>query len=390
MNLQKSIDFLLENAGCVIQYRLRKEILGNITEKEEEDLLRQIYQTPYFKMVESYAKPSGFIGNWAHGYSNWRGKKLHETPLQDGESAARLLCNYAVPRELPLVKNFVTAMRDETAMLEEVSLVPVYTKYWNTRFNGIHQGGGSMTLFYTMQAILGYGDDDYVKPFLEISLSAFASVLSLGSLDEIIIYNPHLKKKYNWPYIEPETEFPCMYHLETLAYTQNWRTPRNIQLLANALNHMDNIMLGEQFTLKSGLGGFYYYSHPIYPFTNHGIGDPNIPGMGGGTTPRKTLTHAAMCGLGNKADCLRISIENLEKSLRESPDGALRMKDVNGKIIKSKPTPYAYAYDEAGYENNLRKKSAFDCEMTFWAIQFLHYADSERFICLAQTGEQDK
>ncbi len=27
MNLQKSIDFLLENAGPVIQYRLKKEIL---------------------------------------------------------------------------------------------------------------------------------------------------------------------------------------------------------------------------------------------------------------------------------------------------------------------------------------------------------------------------
>lgn len=28
---QKSIEFLLQHAGPVIQYRLRKEILGNVT-----------------------------------------------------------------------------------------------------------------------------------------------------------------------------------------------------------------------------------------------------------------------------------------------------------------------------------------------------------------------
>lgn len=48
MNLAKSIDFLLENAGPIIQYRLRKEILNNISVADEENLLEQIYQTPQF------------------------------------------------------------------------------------------------------------------------------------------------------------------------------------------------------------------------------------------------------------------------------------------------------------------------------------------------------
>ena len=42
MNLTKSIDFLLENAGPVIQYRLRKEILHDLDKTEEENLLEQI------------------------------------------------------------------------------------------------------------------------------------------------------------------------------------------------------------------------------------------------------------------------------------------------------------------------------------------------------------
>ena len=65
-DLSKSIDFLLENAGPVIQYRLRKEILQSITTAEEESLLNEIYQTPYFKLVQRYVKPSGYIGSGMH------------------------------------------------------------------------------------------------------------------------------------------------------------------------------------------------------------------------------------------------------------------------------------------------------------------------------------
>lgn len=66
MNLSKSIDFLLENSGPVIQYRLRKEILNDISTVEEENLLEQIYQTPHFKLLQTYIKPNGYIGSGMH------------------------------------------------------------------------------------------------------------------------------------------------------------------------------------------------------------------------------------------------------------------------------------------------------------------------------------
>ena len=66
MDLSKSIDFLLENAGAVIQYRLHKEILKDLSPVEEENLLEKVYQTPNFKLVNSYVKPNGYIGSGAH------------------------------------------------------------------------------------------------------------------------------------------------------------------------------------------------------------------------------------------------------------------------------------------------------------------------------------
>ncbi|MDR1330144.1 MAG: hypothetical protein LBK23_11145, partial [Oscillospiraceae bacterium] len=105
--LEKSIDFLLENAGPVIQYRLRREILRDLTQNDEENLLEQIYQTPHFKLVESYVKPSGYIGSGAHSWGKWRGVIYHPTDLADGEACARLLSNYAVPKTHPLIVNFI-------------------------------------------------------------------------------------------------------------------------------------------------------------------------------------------------------------------------------------------------------------------------------------------
>jgi len=63
MNLDKSIDFLMDKAGAVIQYRLRKEILCDLTPAEEEEYLARIYEMPFFKLVQSYAKPNGYIGS---------------------------------------------------------------------------------------------------------------------------------------------------------------------------------------------------------------------------------------------------------------------------------------------------------------------------------------
>ncbi|MCL6459591.1 MAG: hypothetical protein K6T85_16455 [Gorillibacterium sp.] len=63
MKLSKSIDFLLENAGSVIQYRLHKEILRDVNEVQEEKLLEMVYQTPLFKLLATYVKPDGYIGS---------------------------------------------------------------------------------------------------------------------------------------------------------------------------------------------------------------------------------------------------------------------------------------------------------------------------------------
>ena len=123
-DLERSAAFLLRNAGPVIRYRLRREILGDLDAASEASLLAEICELPLFRRLLTYVKPDGYIGSGMHSWDNWRGAVLHETPLQDGECAARLLSYYRIPKTHPVVRNFVAAMRDEEMLRAEFSYIP--------------------------------------------------------------------------------------------------------------------------------------------------------------------------------------------------------------------------------------------------------------------------
>jgi hypothetical protein len=379
--LEKSIDFLLENAGPVIQYRLRREILRDLAPGDEENLLEQIYQTPNFKLVESYVKPNGYIGSGAHSWGQWRGVIYHPTDLADGEACARLLSNYAVPKTHPLIVNFINAMRDEETLRHEFSYIPPELPRFENRYAGLKNGSTSsdvMVLIYTMQALLGYGDKDYVKPFRDISLDAFCSLMPFNSLDDIT--KRHRTK--NISYIEADTYFPCSYHLTTLAHTQEWRTPENVRALANALNHLNTIMSGGN-RLAVKVGNKYYVPGWAFarPFTPYTFDDQNT------AMYRRPLTEIAMLGIGNRVGVIRESAANVEEAL--SYDGILRLNfDSAYKKRVYHSICYPTAYADTRLEPDYKRKYAMECDLTFWAVQFLGLVNGDG--ALAATARDHK
>ncbi len=158
MSLSKSIDFLLENGGDVLKYRLHREILQDISKPQEQALLEKVLETPAYKLLKRYVKPNGYIGIGMHSWD-----KFKETPLQDGEAAARLLSNYAIPKSSPIIKNFISSLRNDEILENEFSQEAAR---FRNRHLGLANGGGLMVLVYTCQALLGYGDDKEVLPLL--------------------------------------------------------------------------------------------------------------------------------------------------------------------------------------------------------------------------------
>lgn len=363
----KSIDFLLENANVVIQYRLRKEILRDLSKTDEENLLEKIYQTPHFKLVQSYVKPNGYIGSGCHSWSNWNGLILHHTPLEDGEAAARLLSYYAIPNNHPIIKNFVVAMRNEDVLHTEFSYIPPEIPRFENRFVGLNSGNSLMALIYTMQAMLGYGDDtDEVRCFQDTSLKGFERVLEISSLDEITKYNANSKKKYNYPYIESDEYYPDSYTLAMLAYTLDWRTPENVKMLADSLNRI-NVIMKPNNEMSIKIKGKYV--GPCFPLIRplHAFRADRVDSI----LYRRYLTEISMLGVGENVNIINESVANIEEAL--DIDGILRtyfdLPKYRRNLVKN--IEYPSAYVDVMLEPDYKRKYALECDLTFWAIQFL-------------------
>lgn len=364
----KSIDFLLENAGPVIQYRLRREILKDLSESEEEKLLDRICEMPLMKLLATYVKPNGYIGSGMHSWDNWRGTVLHETPLQDGECAARLLSYYRIPKTHPYVQGFVSAMRDEETLKKEFSYIPPEIPRYENRFVGLNNGNSLMALIYTMQAMLGFGDDyEDLKHFQQISLKGFQRVNELSSLDDITKFNPNAKRKYNYPYIEADEYFPDNYTVAMLAYTQSWRNDENIKILTNAFNHINTIMKPDNnmaIRMKGKyVGPCFALIRPIRAFRTDLIDT---------ITYRRLLTEIAMMGVGESVDVIRESVANVKEAIAK--DGILRMDfdRPHNKRYSPLHIPYPTAYVDVSLEADYKDKNALLCDLTYWAVEFLH------------------
>lgn len=365
---EKSIDFLLENAGPVILYRLRKDILMDLSEREEETLLDRIYELPLFRLLAAYVKPNGYIGSGMHSWDNWRGTVLHETPLQDGECAARLLSYYRIPKTHPFVQNFVAAMRNEETLQKEFSYIPPEIPRYQNRFVGLNNGNCLMALIDTMQALLGFGDDyDDLKDFQQICLRGFQRVNEISSLEEITKFNPNAKRKGNCPYIEADEYFPDYYTLSMLAYTHSWRTAENVQMLTDAFNHINAIMKPDN-TMAVRIKGKYYgpcfaLARPIRAFH---------PDLIDTITYRRLLTEIAMLGVGGNVGFIRESVINVKEALDE--DGILRMNlgQPHNKRYSPMNIPYPTAYVDMRLEADYKNPNALLCDLTYWAIEFLH------------------
>jgi len=363
-NYQKSIDFLLENGRDVIQYRLHKEILKDLTKVEEEKLLEKVMQTPEYLLLLTHVKSNGYIGMGMHSW-----EKFKSSHLDDGENAARLLHNYAIPKDMPIVQNFVKAMRDDAVLEHEFSYYNPEKVRFETRSIGINSGSSLDVTLYACQALLGYGDDPEMKHFVEASYQAFVSLLNYESADELTTFNPNLKRKNNYPTITPDTYFPCQYHLETLANTQGWRTEDNISHLAKAIDHHDKITKdfgGFAVKIKGKqVGPGWAYMNPFLPLSfpqkapNH----------------RKTLTALAQC-CGDRTQVIRKSIETLLEMLSE--DGVLRttFSSAYEKSRFKDNFRSGHPYAEIGLEPDHKKDIAIWCELTFWAVQFLHIIEN--------------
>ena len=370
--LSKSIDYLLKNAGPVIRLRLKRDILHTLTEDEEACLLKEIRLLPHYRLVESYKKPNGYIGSGMHSWSNWRGKVLHETPLQDGENAARLLSMYALPKSDPLIKGLIAAMRSDDILKEEFSYIPPEKARFSNRFTGLNNGNCLMAMIYALQAMLGFGDDfEDTKAFQKTALRGFERILEINSISDITHPRTNTKSKYAFPYLSSDEYFPDIYTLTILAYTVSWRNADSVSLLARSLNRINRIMKPDT-EIHVKIGSRYYapcfaFSRPLRAFDANIIDTINY---------RKILTEIAMTGVGTQAEILKTSAENILSSLDENGILRIDFSRPHNKRYSPKSIEYPGPYTDVRLEADYANKNNVFLDLTFWAVELIHLIEN--------------
>jgi hypothetical protein len=234
-----------------------------------------------------------------------------------------------------------------------------------------------MGLLYTMQAMLGYGEDcEEVLKYQDICLKGFRRVLDISSLNEITKPWDSKSNKYGYRILDSDEYFPCTYTLAFLAYTKSWRTPENIRMMADSLNHINTIMMPDE-GLNNGIlvnsygtymGPYGALASPIRAF-RHDLIDT--------TLYRRHLTEIAMLGVGESVGVIKESVVNVLNSI--DSDGVLQMdfnaphnKYYSPKNIKH-PSGYCDVRLEPYYKSGKGLPLGLLCDLTFWAVEFLHF-----------------
>jgi hypothetical protein len=92
---------------------------------------------------------------------------------------------------------------------------------------------------------------------------------------------------------------------------------------------------------------------------------------------RRILTEMAMTGAGKQIDILRQSADNIEEALQNN-DGILRLNyasEAQKKALTGGKYKAVGGYGEVFLEPDYKKKTALDCDLTFWAVQLLSLVD---------------
>jgi hypothetical protein len=260
MNKQELADFLLENAGESIKYRLHHEILGTPTDDPMMlQLQERIVEQRRVRKIFSYQHADGWIGDNIHGGIG--------TGL-DG--------SVFTLREYGVDANNVDLQRAKHALLHPGANEPYRRNFPGGNLLDRDDHGGVRFFTALILASLEAENEPLVQEQIGLALECFESVLNVSHLDEVSV-KKRIRNYENARYFIEGKMFPGFSHYAILAHTASWRTPENRRMLIRAINHTINLKPGEAaFFVKEksrviGLAGGWEHLLPDCGFNLRGV-----------------------------------------------------------------------------------------------------------------------
>lgn len=347
---EKMIGFLLENANPSIKLRVKKEILGNITAEEENDLHLQIMNEKIIRFMAEKQQPNGWIGLGFHGSSKDAGqydnqetatKYMGEKGLHGAEILDRAMDAFVTTE---LRNHFC----EKSGKYYDEFTVPAY---------------GANIIRCACIARAGYADVIDTCPQIGVALQSFRRVTEVDSIFDV----SRPGKKFRL--FNENERWPCRYHLEILAFTDSWKTDENIKMLAKSFDRLMRTDRPEIINtpVACWVGhavGPIWYLNEGYSVSSDALGFPDPSGMH--RVNFEKVEWLCRLGLYPYLPQLSREVEYIEEHIGD--DGICRVPFYESEFRKW--GPYAGLQLETDWRSEKRRL----CDITFRALLILHYA----------------
>lgn len=339
MNL---IDFLLENGGSSIKYRVKRDILNaDIHSDEMRQLQIEILNKSRVRKLFDMQHEDGWIGNELHGA---RGKGI--------DSSVSYLISRGVEKEQPAMVKVVDSLLNTEG-----------DKPYRTTFRGgdaLDEGGrgGNDAVKAGVLAELGAEDNLIVEKQIKIALQYLRKSLLYKSVDDFTIVNSKGVRYYT-----SDAHFPGSNHLSLLSATKRWRNSENLELLKASLSHCMNLMIGVEeyimFKAKSHFVGPFNFDWKLSQFD---IGDI------------KQDSYALVWWLRNLYKVSKLGVVMAVPELKKAYDYLYQLFMTQDILDLQTDLSLKRFKDILSIEDSWKNKNCMDCDIMFYCAVILHNA----------------
>lgn len=349
--MQKMISFLLQNANPSIVYRIKKEILHNISEEEENKLQNLILSEKIIQLIIACQKENGWLGNGYHGSNKNAGR------FENQETGVKYLAEKGVHKETNVLKRAMIAFK------ELPFTHPCYSRNAGETGDEFKYAANGHNLFRcACIARAGFEDFIDISPQIQLSLDSFQRVLEVDSILDI---SRPVSKKNELVFNEYE-KWPCRYHLDILAHTDSWKTDDAISMLAKSIEKM---MRNDRSELV-GLTASSWVGHVLrtagcFPSQGFKLVD-KINGIDHYNL--EYLVWLARCGIISHSSSLQEIVDAIMREVNE--DGIC---DISVDKMFRNWGPYGGLQLEVDWKTKTRKY----CDITFRVLQLCYYSGDE-------------
>ena len=346
---ERMISFLLKNANPSIVYRVKKEILGDLSDAEGKQLQERIMSEKIIKKIVACQKPNGWLGNGYHGSNKNAGQ------FENQEVGTKYLAEKGVDREADVLKRAMIAFK------ELPFTDPCYSRSAGEDGDEFRYAANGHNLFRcACIARAGFDDLIDIKPQISLALDSFRRVLEVDSILDITHIRGNNERVFN-----DFEKWPCRYHLDILAHTDSWKTEENCRMLAEAVNKM----MRRDRTDLIGVTASSWVGHVLrtagcFPSQGFHVVDEV---EGSKIYNLEYLVWLARCGVIKYCPELQTTLEEILQNITD--DG---VSDISVDNMFRNWGPYGGMQLEVDWRSKIRRQ----CDITFRTLQLCHYVEA--------------